>query len=90
MNLVKHKPHSVWQLQDAKSRFSNVVKKAASGEPQLVTRNGVPMVYIVDVKSFERLTKKSISRKDVLKESPCREVKLNLDRQAGEGREVML
>jgi len=90
MNSVKSNSQSSWQLQDAKSRFSNVVKRAESGEPQLVTRNGGPTVYIVEARSFERLTKKSVSRKDVLRESPCKEIELDLDRQRDEGREVML
>ncbi len=90
MNSDKSNSQSSWQLQDAKSRFSNVVKRAESGEPQLVTRNGVPTVYIVEARSFERLTKKSLSRKDVLRGSPCKEIELNLDRQRDEGREVML
>ena len=84
------KSESSWQLQDAKSKFSSVVKRAESGVPQLVTRNGVPTVYIVDAKAFEGLTKKTISRKDVLLNSPCKEVELDLERQRDEGREVSL
>ncbi len=81
---------SIWQLQDAKSRFSKVVKLAESGEPQLVTRNGVPTVYIVDARSYDRLTQKSISRKDVLRASPFKGVDLDLERNRDEGREVIL
>ena len=90
MNSVNRNSQSSWQLQDAKSRFSKVVKRAESGEPQLVTRNGVPTVYIVEAMSFERLTKKSVGRKDVLRESPCKEIELDLNRQRDEGREVIL
>ena len=85
-----NKNQSSWQLQDAKSRFSQVVKMAENGEPQLVTRNGVPTVYIVEVESYDRLTRKSISRKDVLRNSPFLEIKLSLERQREEGREVTL
>ena len=81
---------SSWQLQDAKSRFSKVVKMAESGEPQLVTRNGVPTVYIVEARSYEQLTQKSASRKDVLIESPFKDIGLNLGRSKDEGREVIL
>ena len=85
-----NKSQSSWQLQDAKSKFSSVVKRAETGEPQLVTRNGVPTVYIVDAKSFEKLTRKRIGRKEVLKMNPCKEVELNLERSKDEGREVLL
>ena len=90
MNSINVHSDSNWQLQEAKAKFSSVVKRAEAGEPQLVTRNGVPTVYIVQAESFERLMKKPLSRKDVLRESPCKEVKLDLERQRDGGREVIL
>ncbi len=44
-----------WQLQDAKNRFSAVVDAALLGEPQRVTRRGLPVVVVVAVDEFERL-----------------------------------
>lgn len=43
----------VWSLQDAKARFSEVVRKARSGAPQRVTLHGQPAVVIVDPTRFE-------------------------------------
>lgn len=37
----------LWQLQDAKSRFSEVVKNAQAGEAQVVTRNGEEVAVVV-------------------------------------------
>ncbi len=85
-----NKLQSHWQLQDAKSKFSMVVKRAETGEPQMVTRNGVPTVYIVDAKSFERLSAKSINRKEILRNSPCKAIDLDIKRHNDEGREVIL
>ena len=45
----------LWQLQDAKNRFSAVVDAALGGEPQHVTRRGQPVVVVVAVDEFERL-----------------------------------
>ena len=45
----------VWQLQDAKNRFSAVVDAALEGEPQHVTRRGQPAVVVVATSEFERL-----------------------------------
>ena len=45
----------VWQLQDAKNRFSAVVDAALAGEPQHVTRRGQPAVVVVATGEFERL-----------------------------------
>ncbi len=46
---------AVWQLQDAKNRFSAVVDAALSGEPQRVTRRGNPAVVVLAVDEYERL-----------------------------------
>jgi|SRR5947209_16144284 len=41
---------NVWKLQDAKARFSEVVRKARDGEPQTVTVHGEPAVVITAAK----------------------------------------
>ena len=43
-----------WSVQDAKNRFSEVVK-AAKHAPQTVTRHGKPAVVVMDVAEYERL-----------------------------------
>ena len=42
-----------WKLQDAKARFSEVVRQARAGEPQQVTVHGKPAVVVVDPERFE-------------------------------------
>ena len=44
-----------WKLQDAKNRFSAVVREAIAGYPQRVTRYGKPAVVVVAVDEYERL-----------------------------------
>ena len=44
-----------WSLQDAKNRFSAVVNAALTGEPQTVTRRGVPAVVVLAVEDYQRL-----------------------------------
>ena len=46
--------HRSWSVQDAKNRFSEVVK-AAQRTPQTVTKHGKPAVVVVDVAEYERL-----------------------------------
>jgi prevent-host-death family protein len=43
----------VWKLQDAKARFSEVVRKARSGAPQQVTVHGKAAVVVLDPERFE-------------------------------------
>ena len=77
-----------WQLQDAKNRFSEVVKRAMDGSPQLVTRHGHPAVYVISAEDYTR--SQSTSIKDVLLNSPHREIELDIQRTRDSGREVSL
>jgi len=53
---------SDWQLQTAKNRFSEVVRKAREEGPQTVTVHGKPAVVVVDAAEFERLSRKPAPR----------------------------
>ena len=46
---------STLSLYDAKNRFSAVVDAALHGEPQVVTRRGVPAVVVLSAEEYERL-----------------------------------
>lgn len=48
-------PNQAWSLQDAKNRFSAVVEAARHGEPQLVTKRGVPAVVVLAAEEYARL-----------------------------------
>lgn len=54
-------PHRTWPLGRAKARFSEVVRLARSGQPQLVTVHGRDAVVIVASSEFERLTAREVS-----------------------------
>ena len=44
-----------WQIQDAKNKFSQVVKAAASGVAQWVTVHGKPTAVVVSADEYSRL-----------------------------------
>jgi len=44
-----------WQLQEAKQRFSEVVRQAEENGPQVVTRHGQEVVVIVAAEEYRRL-----------------------------------
>ncbi len=46
-----------WQLQDAKSKFSELVESAISKGPQFVTKRGVKSVVVISIDEFNRLKK---------------------------------
>lgn len=49
----------VWQLQEAKNRFSEVVDTAVKKGPQTITRHGKPTVVVLSVKEYAELNPKS-------------------------------
>ncbi len=58
-----------WQLQEAKQRFSEVVRRALESGPQVVTRHGRPAVVVVAAPEYDRLERRS-RFKDFLRSAP--------------------
>jgi prevent-host-death family protein len=46
----------MWQLQDAKARFSELFRKTLAEGPQVVTRQGGGEVVVVSRAEYDRLT----------------------------------
>ncbi len=42
-----------WTLHDAKNRFSALVSEAQQGQPQLVTKHGIPAVVVISMKNYQ-------------------------------------
>jgi prevent-host-death family protein len=59
MSTVKHPyraaPDPVWKLEDAKARFSELVKLAEQGVPQRVSVRGRDAVVILSAEAYRRL-----------------------------------
>jgi prevent-host-death family protein len=68
-----------WRLQDAKARFSEVVREAQRRGPQRVTLHGKDAVVIVGADEFDRLQRPVTGRDivTVLAASPLAEVKFD-------------
>ena len=49
--------NSVWQLQEAKNRFSHVVDLAVTSGAQTVTKHGTPTVVIISAAEYESIRK---------------------------------
>jgi prevent-host-death family protein len=59
-----------WQLQEAKSRFSELVQKALDEGPQAVTRRGEEVVIVVPAAEYNRLTGRTRDFKEFLLSFP--------------------
>jgi prevent-host-death family protein len=60
----------VWQLQDAKQRFSELVRMTLMKGPQVVTRHGEEVVVLVPAREYRRLTHAEPDFKAFLLSSP--------------------
>ena len=61
---------SVWQLQEAKQRFSEVVRQAEDDGPQVVTRHGQEVVVVISFDSYQRLFPGRPGFKEFLRSEP--------------------
>jgi prevent-host-death family protein len=78
-----------WQIQTAKNKFSEVVREAQRGIPQLVTKNGQPAVYVVDYAQFQKQARsRGHDKKSVLFARPHKDVEIAAERDQDYGREV--
>ncbi len=86
------KPLHGWKLGEAKARFSDVVRLAASGEPQHVTVRGKDAVVVLAASEFERLRARgeSASLHDLLSQSPLNRLDFDAEGVKSPVREVDL
>jgi prevent-host-death family protein len=81
-----------WVLQDAKARFSELVRKVRSEGPQHVTVHGRDEVVVIAAEEFRRLQGAQTGRAliEALQASPHRDVDLEPSRSAMPVRNVVL
>lgn len=72
---------ALWQLQEAKARLSEVVKKAAKEGPQEITVHGVPAAVVISSKEYERLKHPRGSFVEFMRSSPLYGLELDLRRE---------
>lgn len=59
-----------WQVQEAKQKFSELVRKAMEEGPQVVTRHGEEVVVVVSAKEYRGLATRRQSFKEFLLNGP--------------------
>ena len=59
-----------WQLQEAKQRFSELVRRALDEGPQTVTRHGEDVVVVLSVAKYRELSDAQPDLKEFLLSSP--------------------
>lgn len=76
-----------WQLQEAKNKFSQVIRQAQQGKPQYITLRGKPAAVIVSIDDYQKLNQPQNSLSETLM-MPLIEKELDLSRNPDTGREI--
>ena len=79
-----------WQLQEAKNRLSEVVRKARSEGPQVITLHGSAAAVVVSAQDFGAMSRPKGKLVDFFRNSPLAGVKLTLTRSKDTGRVIAL
>jgi antitoxin Phd len=69
-----------WQLQEAKAKLSELVKKAKQSGPQQITLHGRPCVVVIDQQEYQNLLKPKQNFVNFIRQSPLMGVELDLKR----------
>lgn len=70
-----------WQLQEAKARLSEVIKKAAKEGPQNITVHGQATAVILSAAEYRKLKQPREGFVEFMRRSPLRDVDLDLRRK---------
>ena len=79
-----------WQVQEAKQRFSELLRAVEAGEPQIVTRHGEQVAVVIDIDEYRRLRGESTSLMEYLRAEPLVDVDIPIDRATDLPRDVDL
>jgi len=80
----------IWQLQEAKSKFSALVQRAISHGAQVVTRHGKKAVVVLSYEEYEKLSKPTDKLSDFLLASPLAGSDLTIERDQSLPREFII
>lgn len=81
---------SEWQLQEAKGNFSQLIKRAASGDAQVVTVHGKPTAVVVSAEEYARLTRRKGRLSTALLQPDLAAEDLDISRSPDTGRDIGL
>jgi prevent-host-death family protein len=70
----------VWQIQEAKNKFSEVVNEAIKHGPQIITNRGVETVIVLSYAQYRKVMLGQKKLSDFFRESPLAKVDLDLMR----------
>lgn len=81
---------TIWQLQEAKNKFSQLVEKAQYEGPQFVTRHGKETVVVISVEEYQKIVKPKSNLFNFIQSSPLSKVSLIIERDKSMARDIEL
>jgi antitoxin Phd len=78
----------IWQLQEAKSRFSELVDRALKNGAQVVTRHGERVVVVLPYVEYEKMISPKNNLVEYLLNSPLARSELSLERDRSLPRDI--
>jgi|AntRauTorcE11897_2_1112592.scaffolds.fasta_scaffold94655_2 prevent-host-death family protein len=79
-----------WQIQEAKSKFSEVVRRASVDGPQMVTKNGKDFAVILSAEDYRKLDFPKTSLVDFFQQSPLVDLNVDIKRDKSAMRDIKL
>jgi antitoxin Phd len=79
-----------WQLQEAKNKFSKLVKLARQDGPQIVTRHGQEAAVLLSIDDYRRLVRPATGLVQFFQKSPLADAELDLTRSKETARDIEL
>lgn len=76
-----------WQVQEAKQRFSALLRAARADGPQVVTRHGEEVAVVIDITEWHRLKGSPMDFKEYLRAGPAFD-ELDLSRRVEYPRDI--
>lgn len=71
---------NTWQIQEAKSRLSELIDEALNSGPQTITRRGKEAVVVVPAEEYRRMQKRAEPLSQFLRRAPLAGVDLSRQR----------
>jgi prevent-host-death family protein len=81
---------SLWQLQEAKGKFSELVKRARQEGPQDITLRGEPVAVLLSREDYLRLAQPKPGLVAFLRQSPLAGTEVEFSREQTPAREIAL
>ena len=79
-----------WQLQEAKARFSELIRRASTDGPQAITVHGSKKAMVLSAEAYQKLVGNKPSFLQLINHSPLKGLELRLQRDRSTARRVDL